>query len=121
MSPTLIVSLLFGWLAGWIVNYLADVLPLTRRFSPPTCPQCNATYTLKEYLLFQPCQNGHPRRARLWIVQILILVASTYTWVSPPSKIGYLLGLVLIIYFGIVFVIDLEHRLILHPTSIFGA
>ena len=121
MAITSIVSLLFGWLAGWLVNYLADVLPLTRRFSQPTCPQCNTPFAMKEYLLFRSCQNGHPRRARIWISQILILAASIYTWINPPSKIGYILGLVLIIYFGVVFVIDLEHRLILHPTSIFGA
>jgi prepilin signal peptidase PulO-like enzyme (type II secretory pathway) len=58
---------------------------------------------------------------RTWIVQTIILAASVYTWVKPPAKLGYFLGLILIIYFGVVFVIDLEHRLILHPTSIFGA
>jgi prepilin signal peptidase PulO-like enzyme (type II secretory pathway) len=121
MAITLIVPIFFGWLAGWGVNYLADVLPITRRFSQPVCPQCNVPFTLKEYLLFQACQNGHPRKARLWTVQILILAASLYTWMTPPAKIGYILGLVLIIYFGVVFVIDLEHRLILHLTSIFGA
>ena len=31
------------------------------------------------------------------------------------------MGWVLLVYFGVVFVIDLEHRLILHPTSIAGA
>lgn len=46
---------------------------------------------------------------------------SFFTWNSPPEKLGYLLGLVLFSYFGVVFVIDLEHRLILHPTSVFGA
>ena len=34
---------------------------------------------------------------------------------------GYPLGMILITYFGVVFVIDMEHRLILHPTSIFGS
>lgn len=121
MSTTLIVPVIFGWLAGWLVNYLADVLPFTRSFSQPACPQCDTPFTWKQYLLFQPCQNGHPRKARLWIFQILILAASIYTWINPPSKIGYSLGLALIIYFGAIFVIDLEHRLILHPTSIFGA
>jgi len=29
--------------------------------------------------------------------------------------------MVLIIYFGVVIVIDMEHRLILHPTSLFGS
>ena len=133
MSITLIIPIALGWLAGWLVNYFADVLPFTRRMSQPTCLHCNTLFTWKNYFLFQPCQNGHPRKARLWIFQIIILAASIYSWITPPfmkspytwitpsSKIGYILGLILIIYFGVVFVIDLEHRLILHPTSIFGA
>jgi prepilin signal peptidase PulO-like enzyme (type II secretory pathway) len=121
MSTTLIVSIIFGWLAGWLVNYFADVLPFTRRFSQPTCTECNAPFTWQDYLFYRRCQNGHARKTRLWIVQIIILAASVYTSIKPPSKLGYFLGLILIIYFGVIFVIDLEHRLILHPTSIFGA
>jgi prepilin signal peptidase PulO-like enzyme (type II secretory pathway) len=121
MSISLIVSIIFGWLAGWLVNYLADVLPLTRRFSQPTCLHCGTPFTLKEYLFFQRCKNRHARKVRLWIVQIIILALSISTWMNPPSKIGYFLGLLLIVYFGVIFVIDLEHRLILHQTSIFGA
>jgi leader peptidase (prepilin peptidase)/N-methyltransferase len=121
MPVTLIISVILGWIAGWLVNYLADVLPFTRRLSQPACPECNVPFTWKDYLLFQPCKNGHPRKIRFWIVQAIILAASLYTSMKPPAKIGYFLGLILIVYFGIVFVIDLEHRLILHPTSIFGA
>ncbi len=58
---------------------------------------------------------------RLWIVQIVIAALSVYTWINPSTKLGYFPGLILLTYFGVVFVIDLEHRLILHPTSIFGA
>jgi prepilin signal peptidase PulO-like enzyme (type II secretory pathway) len=121
MYTTIIVSIILGWLAGWLVNYFADVLPITRRFSQPACQECDISFTWKDYLLFRPCKNGHSRKIRFWIIQLIILAASVYSWVKPPSKVGYFLGLVLIIYFGVVFVIDLEHRLILHPTSIFGA
>jgi prepilin signal peptidase PulO-like enzyme (type II secretory pathway) len=121
MNMTLIISIIPGLLAGWLVNYLADVLPFTRSFSRPTCLQCGALFGWQDYLLLRPCQNGHARKIRLWIVQIIILAASVYTSIKPPSKLGYFLGLILIIYFGVVFVIDLEHRLILHPTSVFGA
>lgn len=121
MSITLILPILLGWLAGVIINYLADVLPITRRFSQPACPQCGTSFTWKRYLLFQTCVNRHKRKSRLWIVQIAILAISVYTWFQPSSKIGYGPGLLLITYFGVVFVIDMEHRLILHPTSIFGS
>jgi len=121
MSTTLVISILLGWLSGWFVNYLADVLPFTRRLSQPACPECDTPFTWKDYIFLRPCKNGHPRKMRFWIVQAIVLAASIYTSVQPPSKVGYFLGLILIIYFGVVFVIDLEHRLILHPTSIFGA
>ena len=59
-----------------------------------------------------------------------MLVISIYVWFKapftlfafhPPYRMGYVLGMVLLTYFAMVFVIDFEHRLILHPTSIFGA
>jgi len=103
------------------VNYLADVLPFTRRFSQPACLECNDSLAWKDYLLFRPCKNGHKRKVRAWIVQALIMMFNIYIWINPPAKIGYLLGFILIGYFGVVIVIDMEHRLILHPTSIFGA
>jgi len=121
MSITLIVPIILGWLAGWLVNYLADVLPLTRRFSQPACIQCNEPLSWMDYLLFRSCKNGHSRKVRAWIVQAAFLLASVYAWMNPPSKIGYFLGFFLIIYFGAIIVIDIEHHLILHPTSIFGA
>ena len=118
---TLIIPILTGWCAGLIVNYLADVLPFTRHLTRPACPQCAALFSWQAYLLFRPCPNGHPRRIRLWLVQLALLALSIYIWIKPPSKLGYLIGILLLIYFGLVFVIDMEHRLILHPTSIFGA
>lgn len=121
MSITLIVPILLGCIAGYLVNYIADVLPFTRRLSHPACQQCNTAFAWKDYLTFRSCANGHSRKIRPWFVMASILTASVYTWINPPSKIGYLLGIILIIYFGVVFVIDMEHRLILHPTSIFGA
>jgi leader peptidase (prepilin peptidase)/N-methyltransferase len=121
MEIILIVPILAGWLAGMIVNYLADVLPVTRQLTQPTCPDCNVPFAWKDYLLLRSCTNGHPRKLRLWLVQIVITALSIYAWIKPPSKLGYFIGLILIIYFGLVFVIDMEHRLILHPTSIFGS
>jgi hypothetical protein len=121
MAITLITPILIGWLAGLAVNYLADVLPFTRQLSQPACPQCNTPFAWKDYFLFQPCPNGHKRKFRLWLVQTAMLALSIYIWIKPPSKLGYLIGLLLIIYFCLIFVIDMEHRLILHPTSIFGS
>jgi leader peptidase (prepilin peptidase)/N-methyltransferase len=110
-----------GWFAGWIVNYLADVLPITRKFSQPACPHCETPFTWMDYLLFKPCKNGHARALRVWVTPPVLTAISVYAWLQPPSKFGYWLGFAVLIYFGTIFVIDMEHRLILHPTSIVGS
>ncbi len=121
MNFSIVIPLLAGWIGGWVVNYLADTLPITRRFSRPACMQCNTLYPLSNYLTFRTCANcGHRRGMRPWLVQVALMAASVYTWFRPHAM-GYALGLLLITYFGVVIVIDLEHRLILYPTSIVGA
>jgi len=131
MDFLLIVPILAGWLSGWVVNYLADVLPATRRFSRPACARCGKEYPAAAYLAFRPCPHcSHRRPVRAWFVQAFMLVISLTIWFRapflilafhPPYRLAYALGMILLIYFAMVFVIDFEHRLILHPTSIFGA
>ena len=122
MAPGLILPLLTGLALGWIANYLADVLPVTRRLSQPACLNCSAHLRWQDYLLFRRCPFcGKARRARAWIVPLLLTIITAYIWISPPPKIGFALGAFLLLYFTTVFIIDLEHRLILHPTSLVGA
>jgi prepilin signal peptidase PulO-like enzyme (type II secretory pathway) len=131
MNFLIVLPLLAGLIAGWLVNYLADVLPATRRFSQPVCLHCNSPLSMKKYLSLASCPScGKHRGLRTWIVQILGLVSSLWLWLLPPTMFAsaipipafaFLAGLFLLTYFGVVFVIDLEHRLILHPVSIFGA
>lgn len=120
MTISLIIPFIVGWFAGVIVNYLSDVLPMTRRLTQPVCLQCNAPFTWKEYLFFESCTNGHARSKRTWITQAIIFLISIYIWFQAP-KMGYWLGMILVMYLGVIFVIDMEHRLILHPTSIIGS
>jgi len=117
-----ILPILTGWVAGWMINYLSDVLPITRKFSAPICPACGEHYSLKKYLLFQSCSNGHARPVRVWLVQLAVMALSAYIFFQPPTRFGgYWAGMLLLIYFGVVFVVDMEYRLILHPTSIAGS
>ena len=112
---------MLGWLAGQLVNYLSDVLPVTRKLSQPACLQCGAGFSWMDYFLLRACQNEHARKTRARIVQIILPAISIFTWLQPPAKIGYPLGLIVAAYFGVIFTIDMEHRLILHPTSLFGS
>jgi prepilin signal peptidase PulO-like enzyme (type II secretory pathway) len=122
MNVTLLFPLFLGWLAGLFINYSADVLPSTRRFSQPTCTQCGTPFSWADYLTLRACRScGERRSLRTWIVQVLTTASFVYFWLIPSKALGIPLGMIVLVYFGIITVIDLEHRLILHPTSLFGA
>jgi leader peptidase (prepilin peptidase)/N-methyltransferase len=122
MDATIVIPILLGWLAGLFINYASDVLPLSRRFTQPACPQCQTAYLWTDYLTLRACRNcGETRSLRTWLVQILTVGAFVYLWLHPSKALGIPLGMIVLVYFGIITVIDLEHRLILHPTSLAGA
>jgi prepilin signal peptidase PulO-like enzyme (type II secretory pathway) len=122
MDYKLVIPILLGWLSGWLVNYLADVLPLARKFNHPVCSACQAKFKWADYLLFRNCMNcGKRRSLRTWIVQAAMTVSPILIWIFPGQTLPFPLAFILLVYLAVVLVIDLEHRIILHPVSIFGA
>lgn len=114
--------ILLGWLAGTVINYMSDVLPYTRRFSQPACLACGTAVSWRQYLLLRPCPScGHRRSLRTWLVLALSISVTLYTALYPSPRLGFAPGWLLLVYFGVVGVIDIEHRLILHPVSLGGA
>ena len=106
-----------------LVNYLADVLPLRRRLTTPFCLVCDTKQTWTNYFIWPrrcPTCNSY-RTRRTWIVEIFFISAALWLWLRPPSVFTYFVGLILLIYFGVVTVIDIEYRVILHPVSLIGA
>lgn len=122
MTLTLLIPLALGWAGGLLVNYLSDVLPHTRRFSQPACPHCGAKIAWSDYALLRACRScGVVRSLRTWITQVAMSVSFVYFWIYTPKALGLPLSLITLTYFALIVVIDLEHRLILFPTSVFGA
>lgn len=105
-----ILSLLLGLAVGLAVNYLADVLPATRRLAKPDWWPLNAK-SLKDYFT----------RVRVIVVFVIALVAVDLVNQNPPIEFPSYLFLLLLAYFLLVAVIDIEHRAVMHPVSIAGA
>ncbi len=118
----LLIAIILGLMAGWLVNYLSDVLPTQRSLSRPVCVHCGASVRWQDYFLLRPCHEcKKPRSRRTYIVMVAGPIISAILWINPPVQLNYWISLLIITYFGVVLVIDLEHRLILHTVSIVGA
>lgn len=118
-----LLILFIGWLVGAFINYLSETLPYRRRLAKPFCLKCGSEMDLRRYLLWpRRCQHcDHPRHFSTWGVEALAAVLVLWLWIAPPARLGFLGGLLLLLYFGVVVVIDMKYRLILHPVSITGA
>jgi leader peptidase (prepilin peptidase)/N-methyltransferase len=114
-----------GVAAGMLVNYLADILPVKRNISPPLCLHCGQGQPIGNYLFLpRRCPHcGTRRPARVWLVEIGFAALFLWLWHTPAALrfLPFWLAVVLLIFFGLVVIIDLEHRLILHPVSVAGA
>ncbi len=113
---------LLGWIAAGLVNYLSDYLPTERKLVRPYCWNCRKPYSLLTYVLLPlrcpHCQRG--RRWRAWLMYPIYFLITFGLWRYYRPELGFVLSWLLCIYFGVVVVIDLEHRLILHMVSLFG-
>jgi leader peptidase (prepilin peptidase)/N-methyltransferase len=121
MTISILIALLFGLVAGMLVNYLADVLPDKRQLTRPVCRSCKKAITWIDYILFRPCKSCQKKRPlRTFLVVIILVILAGLLWVFPPT-IGFRIGILVLTYFGLVIVIDFEHRLVMHPVSVAGA
>lgn len=116
-----ILYIVIGAAIGVVINYLADVLPRTRRFSRPVCPKCEKSYSLQGYLISFKCAHcGSQPSMRMILVLILSMFASILVALFPLPGLNYCLTIPLMIFLGLILTVDIEHRVVLIETSIAG-
>ena len=117
----LIIYAIVGGVIGVLINYLSDVLPLTRRFSRPVCAHCQEPHTLRSYLISfkcPKCEKAPP--ARNFIVLILSILISILVGIFPLIRLSFWLTIPIMVFLGVILVIDIEHHAVLIETSIAG-
>ena len=90
--------ILLGVAVGIMLNFLGDWLPARRGI----------------------INSPGWRRVRYWMVLIGAAACSVWLWLTPSEELGYFAGLLLLTFFGLIVIIDIEHKLILFPTVWFG-
>lgn len=123
----LCLMIILGWLAASLVNFLADVLPISRQLASSYCRRCGKKLPWQYYLGWKTgCPNCQRKpKLRFWLVRLVMPAIALWLFFFPPQTFSHLfgkiLGTILLSYLTLVIVIDVEHRLILHKTSLFGA
>lgn len=122
-----LLLVLGGWLAGAVVNLLADTLPLPRPqiFHGPRCPACGLAYPLEHWLALPAALAGRnrcpycaaPRGRRPALVELGAALGAGYLWVWAGGDAGrFAAAAVISLSFLLIGVIDFERRLILWRT-----
>lgn len=116
-----ILVLAAGWLVGGMVNYLADVLPILEKISAPVCVHCQKPISWGRYFVLAACPNCQkPRSLRGFVIQIVFPLLSLLLWFYPYPRLPFGLIYLLVAYFCLVALIDLEHHLVFLSVSIAG-
>jgi len=119
---TLLINLIVGWIGANLINYLADVLPIERKITIPKCVKCDQSLSWKSYFLVNSCDHcGKKTSLRHRVVLIILPILTGLLFLFPLENLDNYSALVWLLYFSLVTVIDIQHRLILHPVSMTGA
>ena len=118
---TFLLVLAIGFFSAQFVNYLADILPRRPVNLETHCSFCEHPRKGWRYFLLQRCSNCFRFPGlRHWLVAVVIPLLFLYTYYLVNRSLPDILWGLLIIYLATVFLIDLEHRLVLHSTSLVG-
>ncbi len=117
----IILYMILGVICGILINYFSDVLPISHRITLPQCKSCHEPYPFMDYALSRRCPHcGSAQPTRSIIVLISCIVIGILLYFFPISAFNFWETLPLLIYLGVVLVIDIERRVVLYETSIAG-
>ncbi len=85
------------------------------------CPHCLHTYSLKGYLFSFQCGScGRKPVFRNWLVLIFTIAAFILVGIYPMGGLNFWATIPILLFFGVILVIDIEHHVILFETSLLG-
>ncbi len=117
-----ILFALLGLLAGGLVNQLGSDLPVRRRLTCPHCPYCGRDRPWWQWLSLPAhlvgragCPScGAPISLRYPLIETGLAVAYGYLWIMLGPSVKLVLYLIYSATFALIFITDIERRLILN-------
>ena len=110
-----------GFFTGIGINLIIEGLYIYRKFLPKEQLFLKSQGWLK-YLLWPwgIKELSFMKKIRIHLVEIIFIIISLWLWYFTPFKVEFFWGFPLLIYFSIVFVIDLEFKVIFNQISLLG-
>jgi leader peptidase (prepilin peptidase)/N-methyltransferase len=117
---------LLGLVVGGLVNILADSLPRRRQPTLPYCLACTAPRPFSAWfglgaLLGRAWRCPYCDTQRGWrapVVEVATGLGTLWLYLRDPNPRSFWSGMIIASLFLLIFIIDLEHRLILHIVSV---
>jgi leader peptidase (prepilin peptidase)/N-methyltransferase len=164
MTVKLILIILSSFISALIINYFADILPLSQMyikpriwlrshnpknihkqrerypirsfkriqrndntrlekppFGVPHCHQCQTPQKWRVYLFHMKCAVCETKpKNRRWGVLIVFPLLIIIAFFLPNERINFGITYLLLFYFSIIFIIDMEYRIILTSVNLLG-
>jgi leader peptidase (prepilin peptidase)/N-methyltransferase len=114
---------LAGYLIGAAVNFVVEWLYIQRHAYSAEENQRIKAAGWPRYLAW-PFTTGRARtkqKARILLVEFLFIIAAIWLWFTPPDRVEFWWGIVVLAYFAIVIIMDVEYKIVMHQVSIAGA
>lgn len=118
-----LLVILCGYLAGVAVNFVSDWYYVRRQFlGEYTVDELRKAGWVK-YLTWPFSVRTIPQahKVRVLLVELVYVLLALGMWFNRPDRVQLWWGIPVLIYFGVVIVMDVEFRVVLHPISIAGA
>lgn len=115
--------ILFGYIAGAMVSLVSDWFYVRRQFLGDfTVDELHKAGWVK-YLAWPFFVRTVPftHKIRVLLVEVVYIMLAWWMWFYTPERVELWWGIPVLIYFGVVIVMDMEYRVVLHPISIAGA
>jgi leader peptidase (prepilin peptidase)/N-methyltransferase len=118
-----IIVIIAGYLSGALVNFISDWFYVHRKFLGDFTEDEIRDVGWVKYLIYpfsvRTAPNAH--KIRVLVVEILYIFLAIVLWFNRPESVELWWGILVLLYFGVVIVMDVEFRVVLHPVSIAGA
>lgn len=118
-----ILLILIGLLVGLAINFIAEWFYLRRKFFPKDLEEQYERIGILRYVLWpwQWKERLTSHKLRVWLVNLVMAGGAVFFWGLYADLIVFISKYIVLAYFTLVVVMDIEARVVLHPVSIVGA